>query len=102
MRDSLSPHARISPATTGMQGDAFNEAYWETDEGWAWHMIEVKTKDRSYAAFHANGNGGQLLLLVPEFDLVVMFSAGAYRTGLWNRERDDIVGGMIIPAITDK
>jgi hypothetical protein len=28
-----------------------------------------------------------------------MFNAGNYQQGLWNRERDDIVGGMIIPAI---
>jgi CubicO group peptidase (beta-lactamase class C family) len=99
VKDSLSPHARISPATTGLQGDAFQQVYWETDDGWAWHMIDVKSGDRTYKAFHANGNGGQLLIIVPEFDLAVMFTAGNYQQGLWNRERDDIVGGMIIPAI---
>ena len=40
-----------------------------------------------------------LLLLLPQFDLAVMFTAGNYRQGLWNRERDDIVGEMIIPAL---
>jgi hypothetical protein len=29
----------------------------------------------------------------------VMFTAGNYRQGLWNRERDDIVGEMVIPAL---
>ena len=31
-----------------------------------------------------------------------MFTAGSYGTGLWNRERDDIVGALIIPAILDR
>jgi CubicO group peptidase (beta-lactamase class C family) len=96
---STGPHMHISPATTGLSGDAFNNNYYETDDGYAWHLINVKSGDRVYPAYHANGNGGQLLIVVPQFDLVVMFTAGNYQQGLWNRERDDIVGGMIIPAL---
>lgn len=99
VKDSLSPHMRISPQTTGLQGDAFRENYWEVDEGWAWHMIPVKSAGKTYQAFHANGNGGQLLIIVPELNLAVMFTAGNYGQGLWNRERDEFVSGMIIPAI---
>ncbi len=101
VKDSLAPHAHISPATTGLEGDNFRNVYYDVDEGLAWHMVGVKSGDHVYPAYHANGNGGQLLLVVPQFDLVVMFTAGSYQTGLWNRERDDIVGGMIIPAILD-
>jgi hypothetical protein len=36
---------------------------------------------------------------VPQFDLVVMFTAGNYRTGVWNLERDAIVGDIVIPAL---
>ena len=97
--DSVAPHARISPATTGLEGDAFRNVYWETDEGYAWHRLDVKSGEHRYPAYLANGNGGQLLIVVPQFDLVVMFTAGNYQQGVWNRERDDIVGGLIIPAL---
>jgi len=65
-------------------------------------MLPVKWENHSYPAFFANGNGGQLLVLMPQFQLAVMFTAGNYGQGLWNRERDDIVGGMIIPALPQK
>jgi CubicO group peptidase (beta-lactamase class C family) len=99
VKDSLAPHAQISPETTGVSGDAFANAYYVTTEGYAWHHIPVKSGDKTYPAYHGNGNGGQLLLVVPQFNLAVMFTAGNYRQGLWNRERDDIVGEMIIPAL---
>lgn len=99
VKDSIAPHAHISPETTGVSGDAFTNNYYVVDEGYAWHHITVKSGDKTYPAYHGNGNGGQLLLVVPQFDLAVMFTAGNYRQGLWNRERDDIVGEMIIPAL---
>ena len=99
VKDAIARHAHISEQTTGVTGDAFRQAYYDEDEGYAWHHISVKSGDKTYRAYHGNGNGGQLLLVVPEFDLVAMFTAGNYRQGLWNRERDDIVGEMIIPAL---
>jgi hypothetical protein len=65
----------------------------------AWHHITVKSGGKEYLAYHGNGNGGQLLRVVPQFDLALMITAGNYRQGVWNRERDDIVGEMFIPAL---
>jgi CubicO group peptidase (beta-lactamase class C family) len=96
---STGPHTHISPETTGVSGDAFRNNYYETDDGYAWHILPVTFGGHSWPAYFANGNGGQLLIVVPQFDLAVMFTAGNYGQGLWNRERDDIVGGMIIPAL---
>lgn len=99
VKESIAPHVRISPETTGVSGQAFANNYYEVDEGYAWHHINVRSGDKLYPAYHGNGNGGQLLLVLPQFDLAVMFTAGNYRQGLWNRERDDIVGEMILPAL---
>jgi CubicO group peptidase (beta-lactamase class C family) len=99
VKDSWAPHAHISPATTGVPKEEFGNFYFETDEGWAWHMVNVRSGDKLYPAIHSNGNGGQLLLVMPQFDLTVMFTGGNYGQGLWNYERDKIVGDIIIPAI---
>jgi CubicO group peptidase (beta-lactamase class C family) len=99
---SWAPHAHVSPATTGLSGDAFRNFYFEGDEGLAWHYANVRSGDKSYPAMHTNGNGGQLLLILPQFDLVVMLTGGNYGQGLWNFERDKIVADIILPAIVVK
>jgi CubicO group peptidase (beta-lactamase class C family) len=99
VKDAWAPHAHISEETTGMSGEPYANNYYTVDEGYAWHHIPVKSGDKTYPAYHGNGNGGQLLLVLPQFDLVAMFTGGNYRQGLWNRERDDILGEMIIPAL---
>lgn len=99
VREALAPHARISEETTGLHGEAFANFYFDTDEGYAWHHVMMRSGQQRYRIYHGNGNGGQLLMIAPQFDLVVMLTAGNYRQGLWNRERDDIVGDMIVPAL---
>lgn len=96
---SWAPHMQISPATTGIASEAFGNFYFEGSEGLAWHFANVRSGDKIYPAYHTNGNGGQLLLILPQFDLVVMFTGGNYGQGLWNYERDKIVGELIIPAL---
>jgi len=68
-------------------------------DGYAWHIFPIKVGDRTYREYEANGNGGQFLIVVPELDLAVVFTAGNYRDGgVWWRWRQDIVGNVIIPA----
>lgn len=68
-------------------------------DGYAWHIFPIKVGDRTYQEYEANGNGGQFLIVVPELDLAVVFTAGNYQQGgVWWRWRQDIVGNVIIPA----
>jgi CubicO group peptidase (beta-lactamase class C family) len=69
-------------------------------DGYAWHLNTIKTAGRDYREYEANGNGGQLLMVVPELDLVVVFTAGNYMFGgVWSRFRNDLLPNAIIPAI---
>jgi CubicO group peptidase (beta-lactamase class C family) len=102
---STAPVIEISPATTGLAVDAFQDAYitgpdGPSKDGYAWHLVGIRSGDRTHREFEASGNGGQLLLVIPELELVVVLTGGNYNQGgIWNRWRQDVVGAELIPAI---
>ncbi len=97
---STSPRIEISPATTGLTEEEFQNFYAPGVDGYAWHRYGVRVGDRVVEEYEANGNGGQLLIVVPEYDLVVVFTGANYmQGGIWTRWRDQFVGGAIIPAM---
>jgi len=97
---STAPHTHISPATTGIDPKDFGNFYGEGDDGYAWHLSDLKSGDRTYHCYAASGNGGQLLIVVPDADLAVVFTAGNYgQGGIWSKFRDQIVPNDIIAAI---
>jgi CubicO group peptidase (beta-lactamase class C family) len=71
-------------------------------DGYNWHVNEVKLGDRVFREYEANGNGGQLLMVVPEADLVVVFTAGNFMNyGVWRKFRDELLPQYILAAIKD-
>jgi len=100
VKRSTAPRIDVSPATTGLTPDAFAQVYNRGKDGYAWHLSELKVGDRIYRDYEATGNGGQLLIVVPDGDLVVVFTGGNYgQGGIWGQWRDRIVAKQIIPAI---
>ena len=97
---STIPVVEINPATTGLDPEEFSNRYFGGADGYAWHPGTVEAGGRSYRTYGASGNGGQLLIVVPELDLAIVFTAENYRQGfIWGRWQNDLVGGAIIPAL---
>lgn len=71
----------------------------ETRDAYMWHTNVIRVGGRDYSEIEANGNGGQLLMLVRELDLAVVITAGNYNSyGVWHRFRDEWLRDYIIPA----
>jgi CubicO group peptidase (beta-lactamase class C family) len=74
-----------------------------TADGYAWHLYSLVAEGRAWREYEANGNGGQMLIVLPELELVVVFTAGNYgHGGVWTNFRDEIVPRGIIPAIVER
>jgi CubicO group peptidase (beta-lactamase class C family) len=67
--------------------------------GYLWWRIDYPYRGREVAAFFAGGNGGQLVMGIPELDLLVATFGGNYsdRTGL--RIQEEFVPDYILPAV---
>ncbi|HKR66882.1 MAG TPA: serine hydrolase [Thermoanaerobaculia bacterium] len=97
---STSPHFHISPATTGLSPEDFSNSYGEGDDGFAWHLGTMKSGDQSYRTYAATGNGGQVLIVVPDLDMAVVFTGGNYmQGGIWGRWGGELVGTGLIPTM---
>jgi len=97
---STKSRIHISPASTGLSEEEFGEFYGRGNDAYAWHLGAVESGDRVYRTYAATGNGGQVLLVVPELRLVVVFTGANYRQGgIWGRWAQQIVGDQIIPAM---
>lgn len=68
--------------------------------GYLWWSIDYPYKDCTVHAFYAGGAGGQVVVVIPELDLVVATFAGNYttRTGL---RIQDLIPRYILPAVRE-
>lgn len=71
------------------------------DYGYGWHLLHFEVGNVSYRAFAAGGNGGQIVMVIPDLDLVVGFTGGAYgEFAKWYKWQTELVPQFIIPAAT--
>lgn len=90
----------ISPESTGLSPEEFQNNYFGGKAAYEWRLDEVVTQSKNYKLYEATGNGGQILLVVPKLELAVLFMGGNYRQGgIWGKWRNRFVGGDVIPAL---
>ncbi|WP_375745554.1 beta-lactamase family protein [Corallococcus interemptor] len=69
--------------------------------GYTWWRHELRVGGRVYSQYEASGNGGQLVMVVPELDLVVLFTAGNYNhVSLWRKFREELLPRYIMAAVS--
>jgi CubicO group peptidase (beta-lactamase class C family) len=91
VEESTAAHSSFSPM---IDGD-LNHQY-----GYGWHINPLKTPGRTYRSFSAGGNGGQIVMVIPELDMVVAFNGGSYgEFSKWYRWSLELVPQYIIPAV---
>jgi CubicO group peptidase (beta-lactamase class C family) len=73
----------------------------EREYGYLWWIVEYPYKDRTVRAFFAGGNGGQVVIGVPELDLLVAFFAGNYSDRALYRYQDEFFPQYILPAVRE-
>ena len=84
VQESAAPHASVNESD---------------DYGFAWWRRSYEVGGRTIDTYYASGNGGQLLFVVPELDLVALIQAGNYSDGRTRNEfRDRYMQESILPA----
>ncbi len=99
VRESTRGRAAVNPATTGLDSTTFAKYYGEGADGYAWHPQSLKVGERTLQEYEANGNGGQILMVIPELDLAVVVTAGNYGQGALYTIRQRIVAQGILPGV---
>ena len=90
--ESTSVHSQFSPTYSLGQKHQY---------GYGWHIHDLKSGAKTYRIFAAEGNGGQFIIVVPDLDLVVGITGGAYgEFDQWYRWELELVPQFIIPAVT--
>jgi CubicO group peptidase (beta-lactamase class C family) len=70
-----------------------------SEDGFGWHRHVLQAGTRRFQTYEASGNGGQLLVVVPELDLVVATTAGNYgQYRLWRQIRESLVPAVMQAA----
>jgi len=91
--DSTSIHSHFDPKHSLGQ---------QHNYGYGWHIHDLKSSDKTYRVFAAEGNGGQFVIVIPALDMVVGITGGSYgEFDQWYRWELELLPQFILPAATN-
>lgn len=70
--------------------------------GYLWWVIDYPYRGGTVRAFFAGGNGGQLVMGIPQLDLLVAFFAGNYSDRVMFRIQEELVPEYVLPAVKEE
>lgn len=67
--------------------------------GLAWWSEEKPWRGRTIRGLAALGNGGQIVMVFPELELVVATNGGSYGSRGWRYQGGELIPNLILPAV---
>lgn len=67
--------------------------------GYYWWQRNFKANDKTYSNFYAAGNGGQYIIVIPNIDLVAVFTGINYNSMHCMQQPFDIISRYVIPSL---
>jgi len=83
IRESVENH--ISPGVT-----------WADGYGYLWWLRDFNANGKSYSSYRAEGWGGQMIIIIPDEKMVVVFTGANYVTGT---PCEEIICNYILPSL---
>jgi len=90
IEESTKPHINVSKPFKVKWGDRY---------GYQWWLRTYQKKSTSVDAFIRTGWGGQAIIVLPSFDMVVVFAGGNYAANDYMSPIHEIVTRSILPAV---
>jgi CubicO group peptidase (beta-lactamase class C family) len=70
--------------------------------GYLWWIDDFKYQERTITGYRAGGNGGQVVVAIPELDMVVTFLGGNYNDRVMYYTLRTLLPERILPAVMAK
>lgn len=66
--------------------------------GYLWWLRNFSVGAKNYKAHYASGNGGQYIIVIPELDIVAVFTGENYNSQA-AKQAFDLVGSFVLPSV---
>jgi CubicO group peptidase (beta-lactamase class C family) len=90
---------RILPRGWAQEAGSPQVKIGDRDYGYLWWISTYPYKNRTVQAFFAGGNGGQIVMGIPELDLVIAFFGGNYSHAMTRYAQNTLIPKRILPLV---